>query len=63
VAIQQILEAKEQNINDLTVIKGNIEKAITLLAERLKDIYSLGKDTEIVFSFSNFYLLAPKDKS
>ncbi|TRZ47983.1 MAG: hypothetical protein D4S01_11190 [Dehalococcoidia bacterium] len=61
VALQQILEAKEQNINDLTVLKSNIEKAIVSLADKLKNSYSLEKNTEVVFSLSNFFLLTPKD--
>ena len=60
VALQQILISKEQNINDLVGLKGNIETEITKLADKLKNKYSLDKNVEVVFSLSNFYLLEPK---
>ncbi len=61
VALQQILEAKEQNINDLAILKVNIEKEIIKLADKLKNYYSLKKNTEVIFSLSNFFLLEPND--
>ena len=61
VALQQIMEAKELNIRDLNTLKGNIEKDIIRLAEKLKDVYAVEKNTEVVFSFSQFILLSPKD--
>ena len=61
VALLQILKAKEQSINDLVGLKGNIEAEITKLADQLKKKYSLSKDVEVVFSLSNFFLLEPKN--
>lgn len=62
VAINQILKAKEQSINDLANLKANIEGEITKLANQLKSKYSVDKNVEVVFSLSNFFLLEPKDK-
>jgi len=62
VAILQILKAKEQSVNDLANLKGSIEAEITKLADQLKKRYSLDKNVEVVFSLSNFFLLAPNDK-
>jgi hypothetical protein len=55
------LKAKEQSINDLAGLKGNIEAEIAKLADQLKKKYSLNKDVEVVFSLSNFFLLEPKN--
>ncbi len=63
VALQTILEAKEQDIRDLTVLKSDIEKKIYQLSDELKSKYSLEKSTEVIFSFSNFFLLTPKDNN
>ena len=62
VALQQILQAKEQSINDLDGLKNNIETAINKLADQLKSKYSLDKNTEVIFSLSNFFILEPKNK-
>ncbi len=62
VAIIQILNAKEQSINDLAHLKANIEGEIIKLANQLKSKYSVDKNVEVVFSLSNFFLLEPKDK-
>lgn len=61
VALQQILNAQEQSINDLANLKGSIEAEISKLADQLKPKYKIPKDTEVVFSLSNFFLLEPKD--
>jgi hypothetical protein len=61
IALDQVLKAKEQNINDLVILKGNIESELTKRADQLKNKYSLDKNVEIVFSLSNFYLLEPKN--
>ena len=61
IALLQILKAKEQSINDLAGLKGNIEAEIAKLADQLKKKYSLNKDVEVVFSLSNFFLLEPKN--
>lgn len=61
VALSQVLKSKEQNINDLAVLKSNIETEIHKLADELKQKYSLDKNVEVVFALSNFYLLEPKD--
>ena len=61
VALQQVLQAKELNINDLVNLKANIEKEIAKLADELKSSYSLDKNTEVVFSLANFFLLEPSD--
>jgi hypothetical protein len=60
VAIQRILKAKEQSINDLAVLKSNIEAEIRKLADQLKTKYSVKEDVEIVFSISSFFILEPK---
>lgn len=60
VALLQVLEAKEQSINDLANLKGNIEAEIAKLADQLKIKYALPKDVEVVFSLSNFFLLKPE---
>ena len=60
IALLEILKAKEQSINDLATLKGKIETEVTKFAEQLKAKYSLGKNVEVVFSISNFYLLEPK---
>lgn len=62
VALLQVLQAEEQSINDLAVLKGKIETEILNLADQLKPKYSLPKEVEVVFSFSNFFLLEPKNK-
>ncbi len=62
IAINQILKAKEQSINDLANLKANIEGEITKLANQLKNKYTVDKKVEVVFSVSNFFLLEPKDK-
>ena len=61
VALQQILKAEEQNINDLVGLKNDIEKEVMKLADQLKAKYSLQKDVEVVFALSNFFLLEPKN--
>jgi type II secretory pathway component PulF len=61
VALLQVLKTKEQSINDLAELKGNIEAVIAELADQLKNKYSLNKDAEVVFSLSNFFLLEPKN--
>ncbi len=61
VALRHILKAEEQSINDLAVLKGDIEKEIEKLADQLKNKYSLQKEVEVVFSLSNFFLLEPKN--
>lgn len=60
IALLQILKAKEQSINDLVGLKGNIEAEIAKLVDQLKTKYSLEKNVEVVFSLSNFFLLEPK---
>ncbi len=60
IALYQILNAKEQSINDLVGLKGIIETEITKLADKLKDKYSLEKNVEVVFSLSNFFFLEPE---
>ena len=60
-ALLQILKAKEQSLNDLVGLKGNIEAEIAKLVDQLKNKYSLEKNVEVVFSLSNFFLLEPKD--
>jgi hypothetical protein len=62
VVLQQILAAKELDINQLVTLKSNIESALIKLADELKGKYSLEKNIEVVFSLSNFYLLEPKVK-
>lgn len=62
VVLQQVLAAKELDINDLVVLKTNIEAGLIKLADELKGKYSLEKNIEVVFSLSNFYLLEPKVK-
>jgi len=62
VAILQILNAKEQTVNDLANLKANIESEIAKLANQLKSKYSIDKNVEVVYSLSNFFLLEPKDK-
>jgi len=62
VALSQVLQAKEQNINDLNALKTNIEAEINKLANRLKSKYQLNNNVEVVFSLSRFYLLEPRDK-
>jgi len=62
IAINQILKAKEQSINDLANLKANIEGDISKLANQLKSKYSVDKNAEVVFSLSNFFLLETKDK-
>ncbi len=62
IAINQILKAKEQSVNDLGNLKANIEGEITKLANQLKNKYAVDKNVEVVFSLSNFFLLEPKDK-
>jgi hypothetical protein len=61
VALSQALQAKEQNINDLDILKSNIEAEINKLANKLKSKYSLNSNVEVVFSLSRFYLLKPRD--
>ena len=61
VALLQVLKSKEQSINDLAELKGNIEGEIAKLADQLKNKYSLNKDIEVVFSLSNFFILEPKN--
>ena len=61
VALLQVLKTKEQSINDLAGLKGNIETEIAKLADQLKNKYSLNKDVEVVFSLSNFFLIEPKN--
>lgn len=60
VALLQVLKAKEQSINDLADLKSSIESELVKLADQLKQKYRIQKDTEVVFSLSNFFLLEPK---
>ncbi len=60
VTLSQVLKTKEIGVNELVVLKNDIESEITKLADELKNKYSLEKNVEIVFSLSNFYLLEPK---
>ena len=60
VALLEVLEAKEQGINDLANLKGKIEAEVTKLADQLKPKYSLKNNVEVVFSLSNFFLIEPK---
>jgi hypothetical protein len=60
VALAEMLNAKEQGINDLVTLKVSIENVITNLAEKLKSRYSMPKDVEVVFALANFYIIEPK---
>ena len=62
VALLQVLKSKEQSINDLAHLKGNIEAEIAELVDQLKNKYSIEKNVEAVYSLSNFFLLEPKHK-
>ncbi len=62
VTINQILQSKEQSVNDLAELKSNIENEIRKLADQLKPKYSVRNNVETVFSISSFFLLEPKTK-
>lgn len=59
-ALAHVLSAKEQNINQLSLLKSNIIKDIQTLADQLKKKYGLGNDVEVVFSLTNFFLVEPR---
>lgn len=58
-AVQKILLAKQQNLDDLSSLKKIIEKEIFSLSEKLKDDYGIEKTAEVVFSITHFFLLEP----
>ena len=62
IALQKALESKELKISDLIKLKNSIETEIEALAEQLNKKLVPGKDIEVVFSLSDFYLLEPRDK-
>ncbi|MEJ2200275.1 MAG: hypothetical protein P8X63_04575 [Desulfuromonadaceae bacterium] len=62
VALLQVLKTKEPGMNDLVLLKENIEAEILKLAESLKGKYSIDQNAEVVFSLSNFFLLEPSNK-
>lgn len=59
-ALSHLLSAKEQDINELSLLKSRIVDDIQKLSERLKKKYSLGDDVEVVFSLTNFFLVEPR---
>ena len=61
-ALRQIMEAKEMSIHDLNTLKGNIEKEVILLADKLKGIYELEKSTEVVFFIFTIHTLVTEGK-
>ncbi len=62
VALNKVLNSKVKSLEDLPVLKSNIEAEISKLADSLKSKYSLDEKVEVVFSLSNFYLVFSKRK-
>lgn len=61
-ALQKVLESKELSITDFVDLKNSIQTEIVKLIEQLKKKLVPEQDIEVVFSFSDFFLLEPKDK-
>lgn len=59
-ALVHVLSAKEQNINELSILKSKIISDIQKLADQLKKKYAMGEDVEVVFSLTNFFLVEPR---
>lgn len=59
-ALVHVLSAKEQSINELSLLKSRILTDIQKLADQLKKKYGLGDDVEVVFSLTSFFLVEPR---
>ena len=60
IALQKMLEAKDLKLTDLAQLKNTIEAEISNKITELKNRYVPGKDVEVVFSLSNFFLMEPR---
>ena len=62
IALHKVLESKELRISDLINLKKSIQSVMEALTEQLKKKLVPGKNIEVVFSLSDFFLLEPRDK-
>ena len=61
VALETILASGKMNITDLSALKDNVETRIRKLVAGEKEKIFPGRDVEVVFSLTGFYLMVPEE--